>query len=555
MGATLTLLNLAGAIALLMWGVYMVQSGVQRAFGAGLKRFLSQALSSRLKAVAAGLGVTALVQSSTATGLIVASLAAAGLVPLATALAVMLGANVGTTLIVQLFSFNVSHIAPLPILMGVVMFRAGGRRTRDLGRVGIGLGLMLLALSLLLDVITPYEDAPSLRLLLGGIATDPIVACLFGALVAWAAHSSVAVVMLIVSFAAKGVLPLEAALALTIGANLGSALNPLLEAGSSDDPASRRLGAGNFAIRLAGAAVALPALGWIGPRLAAVVPDAGRAVADFHTAFNLVLAIVFLPALGPVALLLGKLLPRRLEPAHPGDPLYLDPAARDTPSIALGCAAREALRMADLLDAMIDEGADALRRRDREAIAAVRKQDDALDRLDDAIKRYVADLDPDGLADGEQARLEAILAFALNLESAGDVVERELMDCATKLAKRGAALDEEGQKAVDALLAEARANLRTASSVFLTSDLRAARALAAQKTVFRRMESDAIRQHFDEMRGRDARDLENSALRLDILRAVKRLNDQLVAGAAYPVLEAAGELMASRLAGDADAEG
>ncbi|MFT4099371.1 MAG: Na/Pi cotransporter family protein, partial [Rhodoblastus sp.] len=441
MGATLTLLNLAGAIALLMWGVYMVQSGVQRAFGAGLKRFLSRALSSRLKAAGAGLAATALMQSSTATGLIVASLAAAGAMPLAAALAVMLGANVGTTLIVQLFSFNVSHIAPLPILMGVVMFRAGGRRTRDLGRVGIGLGLMLLALSLLLDIITPYEDAPSLRLLMGGIATDPIVACLFGALIAWAAHSSVAVVMLIVSFAAKGIVPPEAALALTIGANLGSALNPLLEAGRSDDPASRRLGAGNFAIRLIGAAAVLPALGWIGPRLVSVVPDAGRAVADFHTAFNLALALVFLPALGPVARLAERLLPRRVEPAHPGEPIYLDASARDTPSVAIGCAAREVLRMADLLDAMIDEAAEALRRRDRETIARVRKQDDALDRLDDAIKRYIADLDPDGLADEEQARLEAILAFALNLEGAGDVVERELMDCAAKLAKSGGALD------------------------------------------------------------------------------------------------------------------
>ena len=552
MGATLTLVNLAGAIALLMWGVYMVQSGVQRAFGAGLKRFLSRALSSRPKAAAAGLGATAIMQSSTATGLIVASFAAAGVMPLATALAVMLGANVGTTLIVQALSFNVTQLAPLPILAGVAMFRAGGRRTRDLGRVAIGLGLMLLALSLLLSLITPYEDAPSLRLLMGAVATDPLVACLFGALMAWAAHSSVAVVMLIVSFAAKGVVPLEAALALALGANLGSALNPLLEGGRGEDPASRRLGVGNFAIRLAGAAAVAPALGWLGPRLAALAPDAGRAVANFHTAFNLALALAFMPALGPVARLLEKALPRRMEAPDPGQPLYLDATARDTPSIALGCAARETLRMADLLDTMLDDAADALRRSDRAAIAQVRKQDDALDRLDAAIKRYIADLDPDGLADDEHARLDATLAFALNLEGAGDVVERELMDCAAKLDKRGTAFDAEAQQANDALLAEARANLRTASSVFMTSDLRAARALAAQKAAFRQMEAEAMRRHFDGMRGKNAGAIARSALRLDILRAVKRINDQIVAGAAYPVLEAAGELMTSRLAGEAE---
>jgi phosphate:Na+ symporter len=208
MDATLTLIDLAGSVALLLWGVHMVQSGIQRAFGPNLRRFLGRALGGRLPAFLGGLGVTAVLQSSTATGLMAAGFAAGGLVDLVPALAVMLGANVGTTLIVQLLSFDIGRVAPLFVLVGVILFRRSFvSRTRDLGRVAIGLGLMLLALQQLLFIITPYEDVPSLRLLMGAIATNPIVDVILAAALTWAAHSSVATVLLTMSLAARGVVP------------------------------------------------------------------------------------------------------------------------------------------------------------------------------------------------------------------------------------------------------------------------------------------------------------------------------------------------------------
>src|SRR5438045_7178262 len=219
MTTTLTLIDLAGAIALLMWGVHMVQTGVSRAFGPHLRRTLTFALGNRFKAFAAGLGVTAVLQSSTATGLMVTSFAARGLVDLVPALAVMLGANVGTTLIVQALSFNVSEVSFLLILLGVFMFRRSSvTRTRDLGRVGIGLGLMLIALQHLLALITPYEDAPSLRLLLGTITTEPLIDVLLAAGLNWAADSSVAIVLLVMTLAAKGGVPPPPPFALVLAA-------------------------------------------------------------------------------------------------------------------------------------------------------------------------------------------------------------------------------------------------------------------------------------------------------------------------------------------------
>jgi len=224
-----TLLNLAGSVALLLWGVHMVGTGVQRAFGAKLRSFLGSALRNRFKAFLAGIGITAILQSSTATGLMITGFAAGGMVELIPALAVMLGANVGATLIVQLLSFDVAEIAPALILMGVLMFRRASAGPRDFGRVLIGLGLMLMALHRLVELLIPYEDVPSLRLLLGAIATQPLLDVILAAGLTWAAHSSVAIVLVIMSFAAQGTVPPMAAFALVLGANLGTAINPVLE--------------------------------------------------------------------------------------------------------------------------------------------------------------------------------------------------------------------------------------------------------------------------------------------------------------------------------------
>jgi phosphate:Na+ symporter len=336
MNTTLNLMDLAGAVALLIWGVHMVQTGITRAYGPQLRRMLGYALGNRFKAFLAGLGVTSILQSSTATGLMTTAFAAGGLVDLVPALAVMLGANVGTTLIVQVLSFDVSRVSFLFILLGVFMFRRSGvTRTRDLGRVGIGLGLMLIALQHLLAMITPYEDVPSLRMLLGAVTTEPLIDIVIAAGLTWAAHSSVAVVLLIMAFAAQGVVPPHAAFALVLGANLGTAINPLLESGVGGDPAAKRLPIGNLINRIVGCALALALLNWIGPALITLEPNTTRAVADFHTGFNIILALLFFPLLKPFARLLVRLLPTRVDAADPSQPVYLDGAARETPSIAL----------------------------------------------------------------------------------------------------------------------------------------------------------------------------------------------------------------------------
>jgi phosphate:Na+ symporter len=290
----------------------------------------------------------------------------------------MLGANVGTTLIVQLLSFDIAVVAPAFVLIGVLMFGRASAGPRDFGRVLIGLGLLLMALDQFATLLTPYEDVPSLRMLLGAISTQPLV---IAAGLTWAAHSSVAVVLVIMSFAAQGTVPPEAAFVLVLGANLGTAINPVLEGASGNDPAAKRLPLGNPVNRVIGVVIGLVALPYVSVWLVTIDRDNARAVADFHTAFNQVLAAIFFPLLNPFAKLLRRWMPARVDEADPGQPLYLDPAARETPVIALGGAAREALRLADVLESMLIGLRDMLEHADHKKIGETKRLDDILDRL------------------------------------------------------------------------------------------------------------------------------------------------------------------------------
>lgn len=547
MSITWILVSLAGAVALLLWGVHMVQTGVQRAFGPSLRRWLATALSNRFKAFAAGLGVTAVLQSSTATGLMVSGFAAAGLVSLPAALAVMLGANVGTTLIVQFLAFDVSMAAPPLILLGLIAFRRGKAAWRDAGRILIGLGLLLLALHQFLALLAPLSTDPTAREILARLAPHIVFLVLLGAILTVAAHSSVAIVLLAMSLAAHGVLPAPAAIAMVLGANLGSAVNPVLEGTRGRDRAGQRLPFGNLINRLVGVAACLLAFPWLAQGLAHANLPAARLVAGFHTAFNLVLALLFFPWLSAYGGLLERWFPARTGEAPPGTPIYLDEALREHPALALGAAKREALRMADVLEAMLLGLRDALTAQERHALEETQRLDDTLDRLNSATKAYVLSLDPAAMGEDEAIASQRILAFSINLEQAGDLIDRNLLGMAARRVKRGLVFSPEGVADLGEQVDHLVANTRQAAAVFLSGDEAAARALAAQKAAFREIESRAMQAHFGRLRSGDVATIETSSLHLDALRDLKRVNAHLVEAAAYPVLQQRGDLLPTRI--------
>ncbi|MEE1612122.1 Na/Pi cotransporter family protein [Microvirga sp. CF3016] len=545
MSATAVLIHLFGEIALLLWGINMVNSGVQRAFGSDLRWILGMALRTRLQAFLAGVGVTTVLQSSTATALMVSSFTAGGAVDIVPALAVMLGANVGTTLIVQVLSFDVSLIFPVLIFGGFVAFRRGRTsRVKDLGRVAIGLGLMLLSLHLLSETNHLIEGSTVLKDLLASIASDPLILVLLSAFFAWIAHSSVAAMLLIMSLASAGVIGPPAALVMVLGANLGSALNPFLEA-MGGDPAKIRVPVGNLATRVVGCAIVLPLIEPILSAMTMIDPNPTRLAANFHTIFNVVVAAVFILPLPWIATLLVRIFPEKLRASDPGTPQYLDKDALDTPSVALSNAAREVLRMVDTVEAMLRSSQDLFREDDIGRVDQVSRTDDVLDRLFSAIRRYLSSINHEALSEAEAKRLSDILAFAINLEHVGDIIDKNLMELAAKRIKNHLRLPKDSLDDITSMHAKLLEHLQLAASVLMFQDLGSARRLVAEKERFRDLERAVAQKHLEQLRsGRTAGD--TSAIQLDIVRDLKRIEAH-IASTGHSLLEQSGELKPSRL--------
>jgi phosphate:Na+ symporter len=544
---SIVLLDLMGGVALLLWGLHMVLTGVLRAYGPDLRRVLGKALRNRFSAFAAGLGLTALLQSSTAAGLMTASLTAEGIVSLVPALAIMLGANVGTTLIVQLLSFDISAVAPVLLLIGVVTFRIGDSNlTRAVGRISIGLGLILLALHILLNTLAPAEQAPAARALLAAITNDPVLCIVIAAALTWAAHSSVAVVLLVMSLAYSQFVTPAAALALVLGANLGSALNPLIEGGIRGDPASRRLPLGNLINRLVGIVIVLPFLGPLAREMTALQPDAAKMTAEFHMLFNMALAVLFIGPLGGVAWLLERILPAKPQAPDPAAPRHLDEAVLQTPPLALANAARETLRMGDVVETMLCDVMTAILNNDRKLASDVSRMDNIVDRLDEAIKLYVTKLTRDSLDDGEGHRAMEIISFTINLEHIGDIIDKNLCELAVKKIKKRYQFSTEGAAELSAFHKRVVDSLRAAFGIFMTGNVEAARKLLREKAELRQAELAAADRHLERLREGRPETLETTSLHLDILSDLKRIHSH-ICSVAYPVLEAAGELRPSRL--------
>ncbi len=546
---TITVLDLMGGVALLLWGLHMVESGILRAFGSQLRQFLGKALNNRFAAFAAGLVMTALLQSSTATGLITASFVAEGLVELVPGLAIMLGANVGTTLIVFVLSFNIAVVAPIFFLVGLVAFRAGGHtRVKDLGRVAIGLGLMLLALHLLFDALAPAENAPAVRVVLEAIANDPVFCILIAAALTCAAHSSIAIVLLVMSLTYSNFITPFAALAFVLGANLGSALNPVLEAGRRNDPTSYRLPVGNLFNRIIGVALVVPFLHPIARTLSAIEPDAARMTAEFHLLFNAALALVFLGLLDPFASVLRKLFPPRKGTDDPSAPRYLDEGLIEAPSLALGDAARETLRVGDFVETMLRDVMRALLTNDRALVTQVSRQDRSVDKLSEAVKLYVTELTRGGLAERESQRATEIISFAINLEHIGDIIDKNLCQTALRKSKHNLQFSPDGAAELEAYHRRVLENFKIALVVFMSGDAAGARKLVADKADMRNAELAAAERHLERLREGRPETVETTSLHLSVLRDLKRIHSH-ISSVGYPVLHSIGEALPDQ-AGD-----
>ncbi|MFT4075399.1 MAG: Na/Pi cotransporter family protein [Asticcacaulis sp.] len=523
----LGLLDLAGFVALLLWGLHLVQGGVMDAYGAAIRKILRHSLKHRLTAFAAGLGTTTLLQSSTATGLIAAGFTASGLIDLVTGLGIMLGANVGTTLIVLLLSFNITALIPILVLAGVMLSKFGRTdRQKDIARAVIGLGLMLFALSHMTGLLSEASKADNFKTLLMVMTADPVLCVGLGALLAWTMHSSIAVVLLIMSFTLEGLLPLPSGFAMVLGANLGSAINPVLNMMTRKNPAALRLPIGNLINRLIGGVAAFPLLG-LAASQPALTASANQAPALFHLLFNLLTALLFLPFLGFIAKRLEQWLPETVG-VDAAAPLYLEDHLTATPSLAIAAASREVMRMSDIAQNMLVEVSTAFHTQGQDQIAGIRHTDDVLDALNRSIKIYLTSIPANALSDTDRRRLDQVVYAAMTFEQVGDIISNNLAGRVGKLLKRQQVLSSETLADLAPIFQHVTSNVSLTSTVFMTGEKRAMKRLFEEKHTMDRLEARASQIHLDRLREGSVDGIETSALEIDTLHDLRQINDHLV---------------------------
>ncbi len=545
------ILNLLGGVALLLWGVRMVRTGIMRAYGDRLKRFIEQNLGNSLAAYVTGGAATLFLQSSTATALLVAGLTAGGMVGAATGLAVLLGADAGSAIVGAVFATGgqlVTSLFPVFLFIGYVIFSSTTEfRPHNAGRILIGFGLTLLALKLIVTTTTPLREATLFHEVLTTLGGDTLLAILAGAVATWLSHSSLPVILLIASLVANGSLDLAAALAYILGVNFGGGL-PAITATAGMPREARRLPIANLMLRSLFALAVIPLLPPIAHLLGNVFTYPPLQAVSFHAAFNIVLGLVFLPFAGFAMKLVGKLMPDiSVVEDRLAEPRYLDPSALSSPALALSNAQQEMTRMAELLERMLTTSMDVFRTGGIEPLKIVRQLDSRLNGYQHAIQAYLADLALNELSPSESRRTLDIMLFASNLEHAGDIIHLNLADRLKAKKKESIDFTAEQTHAIEQLSNIVRDAIRLSTSVLASGDVEGARRLIEQKASFRALENRVINKHFRST-GDAPREkaLRQSALFVDLVRDLHRINSHVVA-AAYPVVEEAGLLRDTRL--------
>ncbi len=547
---TLVIVNLLGGVALLLWGVRMIRTGVLRAWGDRLKKFIEHRLGNRPSAFLAGASATAILGSGTATTLIVAGIAASGAIGTSLGLAVLLGADVGSALVSAIFASGSTFAlwaSPILIFAGYVTFSVSREfRPHNMGRIMIGLGLMLMSLKLISVATAPLREASLFHEVLASIGHEPVLAFLTGAILAWGFHSTLAVILLIASFVANGSLELAGALAFILGLNLGGGL-PAITATLALPAAGRRLPVANLMCRGVAAIIGLAFIQRIS-EFALLIPfDAVSVALAFHAIFNLTVGLLFLPLTRFVEKFALKLVPEeKLDADQLAAPRYLDVRSLETPSIALSNALFETVRMSEVLNRMFDTALSALRAQSTETLKLLKTLDERLNNFQNAIQSYLVDLTQTPITAVEAQRALEITLYISNLEHAGDIIHLNLSDRIKAKAKESIVFSIEEQAALDNLCLIIHDNIRLATGVLSAGDLEGAKRLIAQKDAFRKLENTVLDEHFrsDKQTKRGA--LRRSALYVDMIRDLHRINSHIVS-AGYPIVDAAGLLRGSRL--------
>ena len=542
------MLNLAGAVALLLWSVRLMHTGIERAFAVALRRMLRRSTDSLPVAAAVGAVMAFVMQGSTSVGLLASGFAAAGTLAAASGLAVMLGADLGSALATQVLLFRLDWLPPLLLVVGTVLFLKGrGQSTRQIGRILIGLALVFVSLAMLRATTEPLRDNGAIQAATAYFSGDLRSAFVIGAIAAWAMHSSVATVLLVVTLCAQQVLPTGPAVALVLGANLGGSVVPVVL--TMNGPIiARRMTLGNLALRGGGAVAALAVYMFWRPSLELLGSSEVQQVALLHVVFNVAVAAVSLPFAPLVMRQLARLMPAPVDPAALlRRASALDPRSLKEPERALACVMREILRMGESIEEMLKPVMGLYKQWSEPAASALRLHEEDVNRMHFETKLFLARLSREVEDEDVLRRSVELTGVVVALEAAGDVIAKNLLEMAERMRSDGLEFSAEGWSELCDLHDRVLANVQLALHVMMTRDHDSARQLVAEKEVVRRVEREMQAKHLDRLRQGKVASIETSNIHQETTRALKEINSAF-SQIAYPMLARAGELLDSRLA-------
>lgn len=538
--------HLAAAVALLLWSVRLIRTGVERAFMPQVKRRLKGLAGNDLSAAAGGGLAAMLLQSSTAVALIGAGFAVSGMLAPQSALALLLGADLGSALMSQVLLLPVQAVVPFALLLGVAtFFKSRTRKTKQIGRIVIGFALVLVSLGMIREATAPIGANAIVQTIAAYFQGDLVSAYVIGALLAWAMHSSLAAVLTYATFAATGLIAGPVAAALVIGANLGGAVIPVALLWSHERPA-RLVVLGNLAARGGVTLLALALLATGIVDLTLLGARAGQQAVTLHILLNAVLLALALPLVGRLVRLAEALLPKNPDSAAEAVSA-LDPGALDHPPLALACAQRELLRMAETVQAILVPIMQQFRAWDPDLARVIEMREEDVDRMHFATKIYVSRLRETVLSPADDKKTLDIVAMANSLEEAADRVAVNLSALAEKMRDEAIAFSDEGRADLEDIHDQVVTNGQLALSVLTTGDAEAARQLVAEKDRIRFEEQRLQEKHMKRLQNGATASIETTNIHQETLRLLKQINAALTY-VAYPIAEETGDLLDSRLA-------
>ncbi len=545
------LINLSGATLLLLYAVRMVQTGIERLMGPSFRRLVTRHRDSRLQTASAGVVLAIILQSATAAGLLAAGFVASMVMSFTGGLAIVLGADLGSALVIQLLSFRPEWLIPVLLTLGGYLFlKAKGRNPHQVGRIFLGVAFILLSLRFIGEAVHPIRDSNFMPAIAGYLEGDFVTAFLVGAATTFVMHSSVAAILMTVTFVVIGVLPVTAGVSVVLGANLGAALLLVwLSRGMST--IARRVPLANLVLRGAGSVLLLLVVSST-PLIAVfggLGVGEGQTLVFAHLLFNAALLAFSLPFIGVLETPMTALLRDVPPPGENGDlkPVSaLDSAVVHRPGLAIASLTREVLRMSQIVEMMARPVMQYYGSGDMEGIDAVRAKDDEVNTALNDVRRYVASIPRENLGKDQSRRIRELVEYSINLETAGDIICKHLMPLAVEKKNSHLRFSDAGWGELQSLHERVMANMALAFNVLVSEDIESARLLMEEKAEMAARERKSRKKHLKRLRTGTETSFESSDVHLETLRALKDLNAQ-VAAIAYPILYRNGQLLETRL--------